>query len=181
MNYKRCAVRNKFKAEAIRMLANALSIETLSNLIDSETGKFLEDIADSLEEKVIMEFGGKPSYDSMSLEELLEMAFSFIEEEDMKKSISSVVLKFIRMDGIKIRDGSSPAWLNTSSACDAEATACGLYCLHDVMDEFMLEAFIHVVIEESDIQTAVRKAATKLLKEDGQTKEDYANWYEGTE
>lgn len=180
MNHKRCALRNNLKERAIRILAEGVDIETFSNLIENEEGKsFLDNIADDLEKKIETARGNKIDYDSLSMDEVLLIGQRSIYTEDIKKTLSRTILTLAKAGDATIKMDASQKWITAKGVIDTEITINDLYVFDDVeVKEMTFNAFIQMVIEESNKEIAGRKAVTEGCKKKGVDKEQYRNWLE---
>ena len=179
MNYKRCAFRNNLKERAIRILAGGIDIEVFSNLLENDEGKsFLNNVADALEKK-IETLHGKIDYDSLTIEELFNIGMRAIEIADIKNILSRTILILAKTGDTTIKMDASQKWITAKSTIDTEVARYELYVFSDIeFNAMILDAFIMMIIEETNKDTAGRIAVTKACKKKGVDKEQYANWLE---
>ena len=180
MNHKRCALRNDLKERAIRMLATGTDIEIFSHLIENEEGKsFLDSVADDLEKKIETSRGGKMDYDTLSMDEILACGKNSIYPEDIKKTLSRTILTLIKNGDATIKMDASQKWITAKGVIDTEMAINDLYIFEDTeIKEMVLNAFIKMVIEESNKEIAGYRAVTEGCKKKGIDKEQYRNWLE---
>lgn len=181
MNFKRCALRNDLKTRTIYMMSKGIDIGAISRLLDTEDNgnSFLDGVANAIEKHIQEE--SPFSYDKLTLDEVFKHVARVVDEEVIKEAIGTTLMDALKSENDFLEKGESMKWVNARGEVEATSQKNDIYVFgQKEHDKITLDAFISIVIEETEIKTAVRKAYTKACKEKGLTRDDYPEWLEET-